>query len=121
MLFLAHLYESTESCCCHFDMGVGVGITLQSFRSKFFYVMGKALSGKLSCTGTGLFFFFTVALFLFATKHCTKPRLKKEKECSEVYVRRFCLLKILFQGMFSKLIMIYLFNSFLLKLNKSQP
>ena len=34
---LAHLYESTESYCCHFDVGVGigVGVTLQSFTSKF--------------------------------------------------------------------------------------
>ena len=27
-LLLARLYESTESYCCHFDISVGVGITL---------------------------------------------------------------------------------------------
>ena len=59
VIFLAHLYKSTENCCCHFDVSVsiGVGVTLQSFTSKFFYVMGKALSGKLSCTGTALVLF----------------------------------------------------------------
>ena len=25
---LVHLQENTESCCCHFDVGMGVGITL---------------------------------------------------------------------------------------------
>ena len=53
-LFLARLYKSTDSYCCHFDVavsiGVGEGITL----SKFFNVMVKALSGELSCMGTGL-------------------------------------------------------------------
>ena len=43
---LACLYENTGSYCCHHD--VGVGVTLLSFTSKFFYVMGKTLSGKLS-------------------------------------------------------------------------
>ena len=46
--------RSTESYCCHFDVDVGVGVTLKSLTSKFFYVMGKALSGELSCSGTGL-------------------------------------------------------------------
>ena len=54
MPFLAHLYDSTGSYCCHSDVGIGVGVTLKSFMLEFFYVMGKALSGKLSCTGTGL-------------------------------------------------------------------
>ena len=31
-LFLAHLYESTESYCYHF--GLGIGVTLYSFMSK---------------------------------------------------------------------------------------
>ena len=35
---------------------MGIGITLKRFTSKFFYVMGKALSGELSSTGTGLVF-----------------------------------------------------------------
>ena len=37
---LARLYESTESNRCHFDVGVGisVGVTLQSFTSKFIVV-----------------------------------------------------------------------------------
>ena len=26
--FLACLYESTESYCCHFDISVGIGVTL---------------------------------------------------------------------------------------------
>ena len=47
---LACLYENTESYCSHFDVGIGVGV----FTSKFTYVLGKALSGELSCTGTGL-------------------------------------------------------------------
>ena len=51
---LAHLYKSTESYCCHFDVGVSRGVTLSSLRQSFFYVMGKALSGELSCMGTGL-------------------------------------------------------------------
>ena len=36
---LAHLYKSTESYCCHFDVGVGigVGVTLQSFTSKLLF------------------------------------------------------------------------------------
>ena len=25
--FLARLYESTESYCCHFEVGVGLGVT----------------------------------------------------------------------------------------------
>ena len=27
-IVLVHLYKSTESYCCHFDVGVGVGVTL---------------------------------------------------------------------------------------------
>ena len=48
--FLACLYEGTESYRFHFD----IDITLESFMSKFFYVMGKALSDLLFCTGTGI-------------------------------------------------------------------
>ena len=48
---LLHLYESTWRYCYHPDIDVGisigvdvgVGITLQSFTTKFFYVMVKAL------------------------------------------------------------------------------
>ena len=47
IFFLSHLYESTGSCCCHFDMGVSVSITIKSFVSKIFYVMGKGLTGLL--------------------------------------------------------------------------
>ena len=32
--------------------------SIYSFTSKFFYVMGKALSGDVSCTGTDLVFSF---------------------------------------------------------------
>ena len=35
-------------------MGVGIGITFQALRLKFFYVMGKVLSSELSCKRTGL-------------------------------------------------------------------
>ena len=41
-----------QSFCCHFS--IGIGVTLLSFTSKFFYVMSMALSGQLSCMGTGL-------------------------------------------------------------------
>ena len=30
-LLLAHLYENTESYCCHFDIGVSVVVSLQNF------------------------------------------------------------------------------------------
>ena len=52
--FLAHLYESTKSYCCHFDIGVCVGVTLKSFTTSFFNVIGKTLSGELSCLQTSL-------------------------------------------------------------------
>ena len=55
----ACLYKSTKSYCCHFKVDVGVGITLLSFKSKF-----KALSGKLSCSWTGLVFVFTFVQIL---------------------------------------------------------
>lgn len=35
-------------------MDVGFNVTFSSFMSKLFYVSGKALSGELSCTQTGL-------------------------------------------------------------------
>ena len=70
--FLARLYHSTGSCCCHSDdgvsVGIGMGVTLQSFTSKFFYVIGKALSGELYCTGTDLviiFYFIFIYLFIY--------------------------------------------------------
>ena len=36
-LFLAHLYESIGSYCCHFQvgMGVGIGVTFEGFTTKF--------------------------------------------------------------------------------------
>ena len=49
---LACMYKSARSYSCHLDVGVGVhvgmgmGHTLKFYNS--FYVMGKALSGKLS-------------------------------------------------------------------------
>ena len=52
--FLSRLYKSIGSFCCHFDVGAGMGGTLESFTSKIFSTMGKALSGELSCTGTSL-------------------------------------------------------------------
>ena len=35
-------------------VGMGMGVTLCSYTSKVFYVMGKALSGEQSCTRSGL-------------------------------------------------------------------
>ena len=46
--FLAHLYKSTETYCCHFVLRLGAGVSVI-----IFYVMGKALSGELACMGTG--------------------------------------------------------------------
>ena len=34
-------------------VSLGMGITLESFRTKLFYMMSKALSGELSCMQTG--------------------------------------------------------------------
>ena len=53
-LFLAHLYKSTESYCCQFDVGWAWASHFQVFTPKILYVMGKALSGELSCMLTGL-------------------------------------------------------------------
>ena len=33
---------------------VGVGVTLKSFTIRFFYMIGKVLSGELFCAQTGL-------------------------------------------------------------------
>ena len=40
---LASLYKSTESYCCHFyvGMGMGVGIKLKSFMSNFFMLFSR--------------------------------------------------------------------------------
>ena len=40
---LACLYGSTGSGCSHPDIGLNVAITLKSFMTKFFYVVGKVL------------------------------------------------------------------------------
>ena len=55
--FFASLYESTGSYC-HRGVSVGVGIsgTLLSF------MMGKALSGELFYTQTGLVFFLSFSI-----------------------------------------------------------
>ena len=53
---LAHLYESIGSYCCHFQvgMGVGIGVIFERFYDKVFFCgMGNMLSGKLSCRQTG--------------------------------------------------------------------
>ena len=54
---LARLYECAESYCTTLEAGVGIevgdGIGGGGF-SLMFYLMGKALSGELYCTGTGL-------------------------------------------------------------------
>lgn len=56
--FLAHLYESTESYCCHLDVGVSIGvdmgITLGSFHVRVFVCEGQGTAGKLSCKWTGI-------------------------------------------------------------------
>ena len=50
---LAHLYASTESCCCDvigvgIGLGICMGVTLYSFTFTFFNVMVKVLSGEWS-------------------------------------------------------------------------
>ena len=47
MIFLARLYECTESA-------IALSLACLSFYIKDFYVIGKALTGKLSCLMTGL-------------------------------------------------------------------
>ena len=61
LAFLARLYKIQKSYCTTPGVGVGVGIDgsvgvdkMLKFYVKVFYVMGKALSGELSCTRTGL-------------------------------------------------------------------
>ena len=58
--FLAQVYESTGRYFCHPDVGVGVGMLSHtlSFMTNFYYVMGKALSGELSSSQTGLVLHF---------------------------------------------------------------
>ena len=48
MQFLACLDEAQEELLYYPGIGVGVGVS-KKFNVKVFYVMGKALSGKLSC------------------------------------------------------------------------
>ena len=45
----------------------GLASHLKVIRQSFFYVMGKALSGELSCMGTGLV--LTVVFDSFNVKH----------------------------------------------------
>ena len=45
---------------------MGVGVTFYSLTSKFFYVLGKALSAELSCTETGLIIY--LLSFMFSLK-----------------------------------------------------
>ena len=70
-IFLAHLYKRTLSCC-HPDSGVGggLGITLISFMTKLFYVMGKVLIGKLFYMWTGLVAIFQCFLSYKFIIHC---------------------------------------------------
>ena len=49
-LSLARLYENKESYFCHPHVGVDVGVGSHTFL--FYDMMGKALLGQLSCTGT---------------------------------------------------------------------
>ena len=70
-IYLACPYGSTGSCCCHPDVSVGHTLTLLhserpklyailvflsavglKFNVKVFHMMGKVLSGNLSCTQT---------------------------------------------------------------------
>ena len=41
LVFLARLYENTESYCCPCEVGIGVAVTLQSFKSKFFILRAR--------------------------------------------------------------------------------
>lgn len=55
------MHESTGSYCCHLDIGVGMGAYFKVL-DKVFYVMGKMLSGKLSCAWTGRIFIMSPIL-----------------------------------------------------------
>ena len=48
-LFKVNGYTSMEPCNLPFSFGQSPGGISKSFTLKFFYVMGKALSGELSC------------------------------------------------------------------------
>ena len=41
--FLARLYESTESYCCHFDVGMCIGITLYVLCQSFLWYGQEAI------------------------------------------------------------------------------
>ena len=51
VLFLARMYESTESYSCHFDVSVDSGVGGHTL--KLCYGQGT-VTGELSCTWTGL-------------------------------------------------------------------
>ena len=60
MLFLACLFDSIGSYCCHSDVGicvgVGVGITLKSFMSKFFMLWPRHCQASYPVRGQVLLF-----------------------------------------------------------------
>ena len=52
--FISLPVQSTGSCCCHFDLDIGLGVShTLKFCDKGFYVMGKVLSDKLPCRQRG--------------------------------------------------------------------
>ena len=53
VLFLARMYESRESYCCHFDVSVDNGVGVGGHTLKLCYGQG-IVTGELSCTWTGL-------------------------------------------------------------------
>ena len=56
-IFSSHVRVYRKSCCTIVGCGVvGGGVSkMLKFYVKVFYVMGKALSGELSCLQTSLF------------------------------------------------------------------
>ena len=62
LTFLARLYESTESYCCHFD--VSVGVTLKIYTSKFFMLWTRHCQVSYPVRGQVLFSCLSSLLFL---------------------------------------------------------
>ena len=63
--FLSRLYESTESYCCHFEVGVGVGVT-PKFYVKFFMLWARHCQVSYPVRGQVLFKRETTYVIVFA-------------------------------------------------------
>ena len=92
MCFLAHLEESGKSYCTISSVGVAVSKMLKFllFMLKVFYVMGKALSGELSCPcdrsccikhfNPRLLLYLDLGYYMwFCIKHCNTRLLLSER------------------------------------------